>query len=416
MNFGLGHLQAASRKPVPRGILTTGPAVLSYGFRPFFLGAGLFAVLAMTLWIGALTLGWDIGGSYGPLNWHDHEMLFGYTSAALAGFMLTAIPNWTGRLPVAGAPLLGLFALWGAGRLVMLAPAFFGAIPSAVIEASFLPVLGALAAREIVAGRNWKNLRVLAAVALLSMANAAFHFTVQTGGDPIVLLRLTVAIYIALISLIGGRIIPSFTRNWLVKAGADRLPSPAGRLDKFAIGILILALALWTVLPEGRVTAGIAVVAALAQTARLVRWRGWGTLDEPLLVVLHIAYAFLPIGLIGVAMSAMGWLSAPSVLHLMTVGLISNMTLAVMTRASRAHTGRPLTATVTTSLIYLAIFAAAIVRPFAEVLPEYYHLILGISGACWILAYSGFVAEYAPILLSPTVKGMPLRSSPKAMT
>jgi uncharacterized protein involved in response to NO len=416
MNFGLGHLQAASRKPVPRGILNTGPSVLSYGFRPFFLGAGVFAVLAMTLWIGALTLGWDIGGSYGPLNWHAHEMLFGYTSAALAGFMLTAIPNWTGRLPVAGAPLLGLFALWGAGRLVMLAPAFFGAIPSAVIEASFLPVLGTLAAREIVAGRNWKNLRVLAAVALLSMANVAFHFTVQTGGDPIVILRLTVAIYIALISLIGGRIIPSFTRNWLVKAGADRLPSPSDRLDKFAIGLLLLALALWTVRPEGNVTASIAVVAALAQTARLVRWRGWGTLDEPLLVVLHIAYAFLPIGLIGIAMSAMGWLSAPSVLHLMTVGLISNMTLAVMTRASRAHTGRPLTATVKTSLIYLAIFAAAIVRPFAEVLPEHYHLILGISGACWILAYSGFIAEYAPMLQSPTVKGKPVRSSPKAMT
>lgn len=403
MHFGLGHLYVATRRPVPRGNLHSGPAILSYGFRPFFLGAGVFAVLAMTLWIGALTLGWDVGGSYGPLNWHAHEMLFGYTSAALAGFMLTAIPNWTGRLPVGGAPLLGLFALWCAGRLVMLTPELFGAIPSALIEASFLPVLGVLAAREIVAGRNWKNLRVLAAVVLLSAANVAFHLTLQRGGDPIVILRLTVSIYMALISLIGGRIIPSFTRNWLVKAGVRQLPSPASQLDKIAIALLVVALAAWTLVPEGIVTACIALTAAGAQGARLSRWRGWATLEEPLLVVLQIAYVFLPVALIGVAMSAMGWLSAPSVLHLMTVGAIGNMTLAVMTRATRAHTGRPLRASVTTTLIYLAILVAAIIRPFAEVLPEYYHLILGVSGGCWILAYSGFVAEYAPMLLTPTL-------------
>jgi uncharacterized protein involved in response to NO len=416
MNFGLGHLQAGSRKPVPRGILRTGPAVLSYGFRPFFLGAGMFAILAMTLWIGALTLGWDIGGANGPLSWHAHEMLFGYTSAALAGFMLTAIPNWTGRLPVAGPPLLGLFALWCAGRLVTLVPTFFGAVPSALIEASFLPVLGGLAAREIIAGRNWKNLRVLAAVALLSVANMSFHYLVATGGDPIMVIRFTVATCVALISLIGGRIIPSFTRNWLVKAGAVRLPSAAGAVDRIAGVLLLLALAFWASLPEGGVTASIALIAALAQGIRLVRWRGWETLEEPLLAVLHLAYAFLPLALIGVAMSAMGWLSAPSVLHLMTVGLIGNMTLAVMTRVARAHTARPLRASATTVLIYLAIFAAAIVRPFAEVLPEYYHLILGISGACWILAYAGFVAEYAPILLTPALNAKPVRSSPKAVT
>jgi uncharacterized protein involved in response to NO len=410
MHFGLGHLQAAPPKPVPRGIRSDGPAILSYGFRPFFLGAGVFAVLAMTLWIGALSLGRDVGGSYGPLNWHAHEMLFGYASAAMAGFMLTAIPNWTGRLPVAGRPLLGLFGLWCAGRLVMLAPGLFGAVPSALIEASFLPVLGALAAREIVAGRNWKNLRVLVAVALLSAANAAFHFTVQTGGDPIVILRLTVATYIALISLIAGRIIPSFTRNWLVKAGARQLPSTAGRLDEIAIFLLLVALAAWALVPDGIVTACIALTAAVAQGARLSRWRGWETIEEPLLVVLHIAYAFLPLGLVGVAMSAMGWLSAPSVLHVMTVGAIGNMTLAVMTRASRAHTGRPPRASTTTALIYFAILVAAIIRPFAEVLPEYYHLILGISGVCWILAYSGFVAEYAPMLLTPTLNAKSVKT------
>ena len=171
-----------------------------------------------------------------------------------------------------------------------------------------------------------------------------------------------------------------------------------------------MALAAWALVPDGIVTACIALTAAVAQGARLSRWRGWETIEEPLLVVLHIAYAFLPLGLVGVAMSAMGWLSAPSVLHVMTVGAIGNMTLAVMTRASRAHTGRPPRASTTTALIYFAILVAAIIRPFAEVLPEYYHLILGISGVCWILAYSGFVAEYAPMLLTPTLNAKSVKT------
>ena len=179
------QLQAAPRKPVPRGILLEGPPILSYGFRPFFLGAGMFAVLAMTLWIGALTLGWSVGGDRGPLNWHAHEMLFGYASAAMTGFLMTAIPNWTGRLPVAGLPLLGLFGLWLAGRAVMLAPGVIGDIASAIVDGSYLPVLGAFVAREVVAGKSWKNLRVLAAVVLLAAANLAFHVVVETGGDPI---------------------------------------------------------------------------------------------------------------------------------------------------------------------------------------------------------------------------------------
>ena len=390
----------AARKPVPRGIAADGPAILAYGFRPFFLGAACFAVLSMALWIGALTAGWEIGGSYGPLNWHAHEMLLGYVSAALAGFMLTAIPNWTGRLPVSGLPLLGLVALWLSGRLVMLAPGMLGDIGTVAVDASFLPALALVAAREILAGRNWKNLKILLGLVTLSAANLWFHIAMLTGSDPGMVLRLTVSIYVALIALVGGRMVPSFTRNWLAKAGAQQLPHPFDRLDVAAVAGLLAALALWVLAPEGLPTAGLATGAAALQLVRLLRWRGWTTFGEPILIMLHIGYAFLPLGLAGIGLAALGWLSAPSALHLLTVGAIGNMTFAVMTRATLGHTGRPVRASPLTVLAYVALLLAAIVRPFAELLPSDYHLILWASAAGWMAAFAIFVAVYGPMLLS----------------
>lgn len=387
---------------IPRGLTTEGPALLSYGFRPFFFGAGLFAVAAMVLWIGALTNGWEIGGdAYGALAWHGHEMLFGYSTAALAGFMLTAIPNWTGRLPVSGKPLLALVLLWLAGRLVMLSPEAMGLYPAAIVEATFVPALTVIAGREIISGRNWKNLKILIALFVLSGINVAFHWLVLSGGDPNLALRAGVSVLIAMIALVGGRIVPSFTRNWLGKAGSSRLPAQYGNLDLAAITGLILALATWSVFPETAVTAFLATIAAILQLWRLLRWRGLATLEEPLLIVLHVAYAFVPIGMAAVALSALGWLSPPSALHLLTVGAIGNMTLAVMTRATLGHTGRKLAASGWTSLAYLSLLLAAVLRPFAELLPEHYHTMLGLSGAGWILAFAIFSVEYGRMLVSP---------------
>lgn len=400
MAIKFAPIGAAVRTPVPRGISTRGPALLSYGFRPFFLAAGVFAVLAMVLWIAALTLGWDVGGEHGPLNWHAHEMLFGYASAALAGFMLTAIPNWTGRLPVSGLPLLGLVALWVSGRTVMLAPGLIGTAWSALIDAAFLPTLALVASREIVAGRNWKNLKILSGLTALSLANIMFHAVLLTGGDPIVVVRGTVSVYVALIALVGGRMVPSFSRNWLAKKRASRLPKPFGRLDVAAILVTVLALGCWSVVPEGPATAALAAIAAVLQASRLVSWCGWATLEEPILAILHIAYAFLPLGLLGVSAAALGWLSAPSALHILTVGAIGLMTLAVMTRATLGHTGRPLKASPPTTAAYAALLAAAVLRPFAEAFPDHYQLILGATGACWIVAFMLFVLVYGPMLLT----------------
>ena len=400
MNLGLGHI-AASRKPVPRGIARSGPAVLSYGFRPFFLLAGIFALLSLSGWIGALALGWEIGGAYGALNWHAHEMLFGYTSAALAGFMLTAIPNWTGRLPVSGLPLLGLVAIWVLGRLAMAAPSAELLPIAMLIDACFLPLLAIVAGIEIVAGKNWKNLKILAGLTGLSVANIVFHVLVATSGTAADAARFAVGIYVMLIAVVGGRIIPSFTRNWLVKAGVAALPAPFGQLDKVALVLLLVALVGWALAPDWIGTAVFAALAGLAHAVRLWRWRGGRTLDEPLVFALHAGYAFVPLGLFAVALSTLGWVAGPSALHLLTVGAIGNMTVAVMTRASLGHTGRPLTATLPTSIIYLSLVLAAIVRPFAELIPEHYHTILSLSGALWLIAFGVFVAEYGPILIAP---------------
>jgi uncharacterized protein involved in response to NO len=334
-------------------------------------------------------------------------MLFGYTAAVMTGFLLTAIPNWTGRLPVAGPPLLALFALWIAGRIAMLAPDLVGALPAAVVDGCFLPIVGALAAREIIVGGKWKDLKLIGIIAALSIANAATHVAVLAALDPMPTLRFSVAVYVVLLSLIGGRIIPSFTRNWLVKVGAVRLPRSVGRPDGAAIAATVLALAVWVGWPDGMTTVLLAMLAALSQAWRLARWRGWTTAAEPLLFVLHLAYLFLPLGLLGIAAAALGWLSAPSALHILTVGGIGIMTLAVMTRATRGHTGRPLRASVVTLASYAAVLIAAVSRPLAEALPQSYQALLDLSGGAWIVAFLLFVWEYGPMLTAARLRSKP---------
>jgi len=399
-HFGLGQI-AAPRKPVPRGIARSGPAVLSYGFRPFFLLAALFAVAAMAAWIGALTLGWEVGGSYGVLNWHAHEMLFGYTTAALAGYMLTAIPNWTGRLPVAGLPLLGLVLLWLSGRLAMAFPDLLGLSNAMLIDAAFLPVLATVAGIEIVAGRNWKNLRILAGLTALALTNIGFHLAVGADGTAAGVVRIAISIYVMLIIQVGGRVTPSFTRNWLAKHGATRLPAPFGRLDLASMLVALAALVLWCIMPDSLVTAAASVIAAGVHFVRLQRWRGWQVLEEPLLWALHVAYLFVPLGLIAIALSAMGWIAQASTLHVFAVGAIGNMTFVIMARASLGHTGRQIAASPHITLALFAMIMAAVVRPFAEIVPEGYHVLLAVAGIAWLTAFGLFLLEYGPMLLAP---------------
>ncbi|MFK3967119.1 NnrS family protein [Ensifer adhaerens] len=384
---------------IPRGLSTTGPVLFSYGFRPFFLAAALWAIGAMALWIAALILRLDLAGDYGAAHWHAHEMLFGFSSAVLGGFLLTAIPNWTGRLPVSGRPLAALFGLWVIGRVALLSSGIIGLPVAAAVEALFLPVLLLICAREVIVGRKWKDLKVIGGLIILSAANIWFHLSVLGNLDVDAAARLAIGAYTMLIMIVGGRIVPSFTRNWLNKVGRTDFPVPYNRFDTAAILIGVAALAAWTFAPVHIVTAAIAVIACAFHTVRLLRWHGSPTWPEKLLFVLHAAYAFVPLGFLAISAGAIELLSDYPVMHVLTVGVIAFMMLAVMTRATRGHTGRPLVGSALTSASYVAIAGAALIRPLAEVLPEHYHHLIALSGVLWIAAFVLFTLEYGPMLV-----------------
>lgn len=275
----------------------SGPALLSFGFRPFFFGGAVWAALAMVLWVLMLSGQLSLPTQFDPISWHAHEFLFGYLTAIAAGFLLTAVPNWTGRLPLVGWPLGGLFALWIAGRLAVLVSAHLPPLTVALTDLALPVVLAAVIAREIVAGKNWHNLMVLAILAILTLGNAVFHWEAASGEVAAqgYGLRIGLGAMMMLIAVIGGRVVPSFTRNWLAKRGEGALPTPPmQRLDKLALLILLAALGLWAAAPEARLTAAALAIAGLLHLIRLARWVGWRTTSEPLVLVLHAAYVFLP--------------------------------------------------------------------------------------------------------------------------
>lgn len=383
-----------------------GIPLLSYGFRPFFLGAALWAVLAMLLWIGSLAGSWQLAPGYGALAWHAHEMLFGYASAVVAGFLLTAVPNWTGRLPVTGWRLALLFSLWCLARIAFVATGATGVLPAVLIDSAFLPCLLVVMAREIVAGRNWRNLAPLILVGLLGAANIGFHAEVLIAGAPDVSMRVGVGALIGLIMLVGGRITPSFTHSWLLRTGSPRLPAPFGRVDKVTLIISGVALVLWIAAPTMLATGILFLAAAAAQAGRLWRWGGIHARREPLVLILHLGYGFVPLGFLLGAVSILlpESLAGTAPLHAWTVGAIGLMTLGVMTRATRGHTGRELKASPITVAIYSAMIAAALLRIGAGGLPQAYMLLIAAAGAAWTAAFALFLLEYAPMLLGPRVE------------
>lgn len=380
--------------------LYAGLVLWSGGFRPFFLGGAAFAALALPLWVWTLITGEAVAAG-DPLSWHIHEMIFGYVGAVLAGFLLTAIPNWTGRLPVRGRPLMLLFALWLAGRVAILFGGLLGPA-AAAIDAAFLVALAGIAWREVAAGRNARNFPICLVVSLFALANVGFHAEIAAGGAADYAIRAALGLILLLISLIGGRITPSFTRNWLAKRGAAAMPAPFGRFDTAALIATAAAMAAWTLAPESPVTAAVLGVAAAMLLVRLLRWRGWAAAPEPLLLVLHVAYAWLPVALALLAAGIL-WpeLGRSPGIHAFTAGGIGMMTLAVMTRATLGHSGRALAAGAGTDAIYLLVFAGALLRVAAAWLPVDYMAAVMIAGGLWTGGFVLFVLIYGPILAGP---------------
>ena len=376
-------------------------ALLSYGFRPFFLGAALWACIAMVLWIGLLFGWWIFAGGYGVIAWHAHEFLFGYIVAVMTGFLLTAIPNWTGRFPLQGRPLLALFVLWLAGRAAMLVVDEIGTGAAAIVDCAYLVTLTAVIAREIVAGSNWRNLRVAVLVALTAVANIVFQAEVLIYAAPAYGLRLAVAAIVGLIMVVGGRITPSFTSNWLTRQGSENRPVPLGRFDIGSIALAALALVAWIVVPDWYGTGVLLLLMAIAQAARLSRGAGVQTWREPILFVLHVGYAFVPLGALMLSLSIL-WpriVPASGALHAWTTGAMGMMTLAVMTRATLGHTGRDVLSTPPTTVIYGAMLLAALARVAAPLAPTIYYEALLVAGLAWLLAFGIFLLIFGPMLV-----------------
>ena len=323
---------------IPRLRDYRGPVLLSYGFRPFFLFGAIYAGLAILAWLPMFSGELELSTAFSPVDWHVHEMLYGYLPAVVTGFLLTAIPNWTGRLPIQGMPLLVLFSVWLAGRVAVTFSAEIGWLAAAIIDVGFLVLVVAATAREIVAGKNWRNLRVVGLVTLLLAGNVAFHVEAHVQGTAEYGARVGIAAIVLLIVVIGGRIVPSFTRNWLARENPGRLPTPFARFDVAVIGASAATLALWVAQPLGLATASALAVTAVLNIVRLARWAGDRTWRDRLVLILHVGYAFVPLGFLLASAAALDIIVPSAGIHAWTVGAAGTMTLAVMTRASLGHT------------------------------------------------------------------------------
>ncbi|NJS37644.1 MAG: NnrS family protein [Rhodobacteraceae bacterium] len=382
----------------------TGPAILTYGFRPFFFGAATWASLAMTLWVPMLTGHLTLPTAFDPVSWHAHEFLFGYLGAVIAGFLLTAVPNWTGRLPIVGWPLGGLFFLWLAGRVAVAMSGTLSAGVAATVDLAFPLVLAAAIGREIVAGKNWRNLIVLAMLAVFALGNGLYHWEAARGDYAAqgYGMRLGLAAGVMMIAVIGGRIVPSFTRNWLVRRGPGKLPAaPMQGFDKLALLILLAALLMWVALPMSWLTGVLLGLAGALHAIRLERWAGHRTAAEPLVLVLHAGYAFLPLGAVALAAEILmpGVFGMAAAQHLWTGGAVGLMTLAVMTRATLGHTGQELHAGPGTVAIYLALVAAVLARVAAGVWTDEAMALHSLAGVAWTCAFGGYAVLYGRFLL-----------------
>lgn len=372
------------------------------GFRPFFFGAAAWAVIAIVLWLCLLAKKIGISTRFDPVSWHRHEMLFGFVGAAVAGFLLTAMPNWTGRLPIAGKPLLSLFGLWVAARVAVFVSLLIGWWPAAILDAGLFFSLALLAAREVIASNN-RNVPVVGLVFVFGVADA-MDYAGAAGALPRDLgWRGAIALVIVMISVIGGRIIPSFTRNWMVKRKMTKsLPVQPQSLDLLVIASTALALLFWLTFHDNQLTGFMLILAALAQGLRLSRWGGVRTRRDPLVWVLHLGYLWVPVGLLllGLSLAGVGVPESAGI-HALTAGAMTTMILAVMTRASLGHTGRELKASPATVAAYVFVTLGAVLRVAAPLSVSHYLIILEAAGAVWAGALVLFLVVYLPVLWRP---------------
>jgi uncharacterized protein involved in response to NO len=385
-------------------------ALFAYGFRPFFLLAGWYAIVSVLLWLWLYHTGTSLLPGLPPQLWHGHEMLFGFVAAAIAGFMLTAVPSWTGSRGFAGLPLVVLVVIWILGRVAFAFAAYLPAAMLAIAELAFLPALLLLVAPPVLRSGN-RNLPLLLVLAVFWCLDAAFLWAV-THEDPVLsrqVLLATLSVVLLLITVIAGRIVPAFTGNALRAHGAEVSLRTRPLIERLTIGAMAaLVLADLAGLPAG-VAATVAGIAALLHALRMSGWQTLWTFRDPLVWILHAAYLWLPVGLALRALYALGGFGfAAHWMHALGTGAAATMILAVMSRAALGHTGRPLRVAPAITLSYGLLIAAGILRVFgAAVLPVAYPVTVTLATAAWTAAFLLFVFVYTPILLRPRADGKP---------
>jgi len=379
---------------------------LAKGFRPFFLLAGGFAALVIALWLLALTGAARFDTYLAPMYWHAHEMVFGFTVAVIAGFLLTAVGNWTGRETAVGGQLIVLVALWATGRIALVAMAVLPGPVVAVADLAFLPALALVIGRALVASRSRRNYAVLAIVIALWLADLAVHLDAN-GILPGWQWRATLGaidLVILLILLVSARVVPMFTRNATGVESIHNLPS----LDVATVAAMFgLTIADVAFPGSGAVPALAAATAALA----LVRSRAWGmrhAVRHPLLWILHVGHAWIIVGLgLRAAAELTSHVSAAAGIHALTVGAIGCTTLGMMARVSLGHSGRPLVPPLPVALAFAVLTAAAVIRVLGALSIAFYPVALYVSGALWSIGFAAFTVVYAPILVRPRTDGRP---------
>jgi uncharacterized protein involved in response to NO len=383
-----------------------GPVFFAAGFRPFFLSAGIQAAVMLPLWL----LVWEgiaaLALPYSPALWHGHEMVFGFAAAAVGGFLLTAVPSWTNTPYVSGRPLMVLWGLWLAGRLAFTLGGVLPAPLVALVDMAYLPLLAVLVAKPLIAAGKWRNIAFVPILALFTVANALVHVE-AAGGYPVGLMGVWLGIFIVLvmIAIVGGRIVPSFTLNWLRMNGRPTEVKPVGWIEKGgAAGSVLLAAAMEIHFPGP--VAGVALLAAAAvHGVRLAGWHGGKTLSNPILWVLHLGYLWLVVGLalLGLA-NLVPDFPASAAVHALTAGCVGSMVIGVMSRAALGHSGRPLELSSATVGAYVLISLGALLRVLSPLAPE---AMTVAGGLAWSAGWLVFVVVYWPIVTRPRADGRP---------
>ena len=397
-----GEIETKPPAPAPKF------ALFNLAFRPFFLFGSLFSLLAILLWAFVFPMKVQIELYGGTLWWHIHEMLFGFVTAIVAGFLLTAVQNWSGAPGIKGKALFGLFFIWLLARILMFLPSYFNHWFIASIDLLFLPAAAIALAYPIIKTKLWRNLMFIPILLGMTAANWMLHKAVLFSQPELLYTASNAMIFLVVLimCILGGRVFPMFTAN----GTQTQRVNPILAIEVVSILSVVLVL-LSHVLPfefSSQIKSSLYFFAATVHAIRAARWRIWVTFKAPLVWSLHLSYWCIVLGFFLFGLSeTLGWVSRSQAIHTLTIGAMSGMILSMVSRVSLGHTGRNIAVGRLMSIAFSALFLAFIVRVFGHhVIDDYFHMI-NLAVAFWAIAFICFIWNYLPILISRRLDGKP---------